>query len=1142
MRHRLATLLAGLALAGGLFAPCAHSATATRTSAFEYDANGLITKEIIEPDTPNLCLITTYSYDAYGNKTASTTRNCNGSSGEAAAPTGDAVFQARTSTTSYAATAANPVAGQFPTSSTNALGHTEYKEYDPRTGKVTKLTGPNGLATTWAYDGFGRKVLETRSDATTTAWAYLDCDSSCPSYAKYTIQTLSSGAPESRVYYDSLNREIRVATVGFDGRWVHKDTEYNDLGLVRRVSRPYYSGDPVYWTTSAYDVLGRPYHIQDDSGDPPTTISYQHFTTITTNPKGQTKTEVKNSQGQLVSVTDAAGFVITFAYDPFGNLTRTTDPNGNPIVNSYDPRGRKTAMADPDMGNWTYVYNALGELVRQTDAKNQTVTHTYDKLGRLTQRAEADLITTWYYDQYKNGSACAVGIGKLCEVSSDNNMGQKIYYEGQAGRISVVTHTIDTTYSAYRGYDAQGRASTQSVNAVFATRNVYNAYGYLAEVRRDSDNGLLWRADLMDAEGHVTRETLGNGVTSDHTYNAQNGRLTSIQANGPNGAVQNQGYGYDSIGNLKTRSDAHLSSNESFDYDNLNRLTSATKGGTSVSVQYDALGNITNKSDVGAYTYGRPHAVTQAGSNTYTYDANGNALTGAGRTLAWTSYNLPYQIVETLNGTPTTTTFLYDYNHVRAKQTSPGKAVVYLNPRIDLGGHYHKETAGSVVTESFYFYAGGKVVGAYITKTNASPQTHYFHGDHLGSISVVTDQAGQVIARYQYDAWGKRVLAAGSNATIHGFTGHEHLEDGLVHMNGRVFDPVLGRFLSADPHIQDPSNLQSWNRYSYVLNNPLAYTDPSGYFSLKKLFRTVISIAIAVYAPQFLVQQFGMDIVAAKLAGGFLAGAVGSGNMQGGVMGMLSAGMFMGIHTAIPDWGLTKILAHGVAGGIMSEMQGGNFGSGFLSGGFTQAFAPTIDGIDSATVGPSLQRTIAAAVVGGTGSAIGGGKFANGAMTGAFSRLFNDDLSNGRKDYSIYSRLVSWISPSDTTGWPALFGPDRGPSTLEVWAHGNSARVAGMDAKQLSGELSATGKMSGIDTVKFYVCNAGAGDNSIAQQFSMLNPNLTVVAADGRLFNFLSIQFSQPYHNYVELPFGQYRPDYSTSGGWRYFKAGGEIK
>jgi hypothetical protein len=58
----------------------------------------------------------------------------------------------------------------------------------------------------------------------------------------------------------------------------------------------------------------------------------------------------------------------------------------------------------------------------------------------------------------------------------------------------------------------------------------------------------------------------------------------------------------------------------------------------------------------------------------------------------------------------------------------------------------------------------------------------------------------------------------------------------------------------------------------------------------------------------------------------------------------------------------------------------------------------------------------------------------------------------------------------------------------------------------------------------------------------MLNPNLTVVAADGRLFNFLSIQFSQPYHNYVELPFGQYRPDYSTSGGWRYFKAGGEIK
>jgi RHS repeat-associated protein len=220
-----------------------------------------------------------------------------------------------------------------------------------------------------------------------------------------------------------------------------------------------------------------------------------------------------------------------------------------------------------------------------------------------------------------------------------------------------------------------------------------------------------------------------------------------------------------------------------------------------------------------------------------------------------------------------------------------------------------------VVTESFYFYAGGKVVGAYITKTNTSPQTNYFHGDHLGSISVVTDQAGLVIARYQYDAWGKRVLAAGSNATIHGFTGHEHLDDGLIHMNGRVYDPGLARFLSADPHIQDPSNLQSWNRYSYVLNNPLAYTDPSGYFSLKKLFRTVVAVVVAYYTAGAIstaymgsavsaaggamavtgTQFASISMTASALggaAGGFAGGLIASGgNFKAGLFGAIGGGI-----------------------------------------------------------------------------------------------------------------------------------------------------------------------------------------------------------------------------------------------------------
>src|SRR5262245_46729475 len=157
-RWGVVVVLAGWALG-------VHAATQTRTSSFDYDpATGLLVKEVIEPDNSNLCLVTTYVYDSYGNKSSATTRNCNGSTGEAAAPTGNAVFESRTNSNAFAAgsvviagTIYTWNAGQFPTTSTNALIQSESKKFDPRVGAVVELTGPNGLTTTWEHDGFGRK-------------------------------------------------------------------------------------------------------------------------------------------------------------------------------------------------------------------------------------------------------------------------------------------------------------------------------------------------------------------------------------------------------------------------------------------------------------------------------------------------------------------------------------------------------------------------------------------------------------------------------------------------------------------------------------------------------------------------------------------------------------------------------------------------------------------------------------------------------------------------------------------------------------------------------------------------------------------------------------------------------------------------
>lgn len=283
--------------------------TLTRRSAFEYNMNtGLLVREIIEPNDSNLCLVTTYIHDSYGSKTSGTTRNCNGTSSggvtEAAAPTGNAVFAARTSSTQFQAgsvtidgTVFNYPAGQFPTSSTNALSHSETRTFDPRFGGMLSVTGPNALITTWTYDKFGRKASEVRADGTSTTSAYAFCGSS-PNYCGHSVTVTSTGAPTATTHHDRLNRIYRKEVQGFDGTLVRTDTEFDLLGRVYRSSQSYFAGGTPVWTTFTYDILGRPMSITNPTGGV-TTRSYNGLASSTTNPLGQIETQTRNSQGQI---------------------------------------------------------------------------------------------------------------------------------------------------------------------------------------------------------------------------------------------------------------------------------------------------------------------------------------------------------------------------------------------------------------------------------------------------------------------------------------------------------------------------------------------------------------------------------------------------------------------------------------------------------------------------------------------------------------------------------------------------------------------------------------------------------------------------------------------------------------------------
>ena len=172
----------------------------------------------------------------------------------------------------------------------------------------------------------------------------------------------------------------------------------------------------------------------------------------------------------------------------------------------------------------------------------------------------------------------------------------------------------------------------------------------------------------------------------------------------------------------------------------------------------------------------------------------------------------------------------------------------YLNGEDSLGLTYEKEVRANGTTENkHYLMAGGQVFAVFTSRTGtlnglAASTTSYFQHDQLGSIAVVTDENGVVKERLAYDPWGKRRNIMSSPGmpdtrdllvgkyTNRGFTEHEHLDEiGMIHMNGRIYDPLIGRFMSADPNVTNPYDLRSFNRYSYVYNNPLKLFDPTGF-------------------------------------------------------------------------------------------------------------------------------------------------------------------------------------------------------------------------------------------------------------------------------------------------------------------------
>ena len=587
----------------------------------------------------------------------------------------------------------------------------------------------------------------------------------------------------------------------------------------------------------------------------------------------------------------------SFQYDAHGNLDRSEVNAGgtSTVVTTfdYDEAGNRKQVVSPNSGTNNATYTALNQ-VRTTSNAVGTGSFTYDLLGRtLTHYTSIDGTKTWTWDLSANGKGKlhkleSSGFVETYFYNSDGKL------DSVDTQITPIGGGTATTYSTSQTYDSYGRPlkSTYPDTGLEITRE-YNANGYMHRLKNGST--VLKTIVQTDSYGNIIDEILGNAGNNtyiDRIFDSKTGRLTDVDTIRQGGTkLIDSEYDWRSDGVLERRGLNVVSGlngyrQETFSYDALNRILEAemyewSSNTRDLDYDYDVFGNLTLKTstrpgdvDVTNQAYGAgsagPNALTSAtvsGVNyTLTYNGVGAvtrydiASTSNDRYLAYNAANQPTKITvgNSLNDT-----------------TPEARDEFAYAPD---GRRYYRKTTwkegGSTYTENVAIVGGVEIVTDNvpdgidkIVRTQVTPDImhvktvsgsssqsafEFAHRDHLGTIELVTNFNGFELNRMAAEPFGQRkskdwrtnIPAAELDALldrgtldaprVRGFTGHEHLDrTGFVHMNGRVYDPVLGRFLSPDPVVPFPAMSQSWNSYSYVQNQPMGRIDPTGFTDIQ---------------------------------------------------------------------------------------------------------------------------------------------------------------------------------------------------------------------------------------------------------------------------------------------------------------------
>jgi len=749
-------------------------------------------------------------------------------------------------------------AAAYLTSATNALSQTSSSTYNSCSGTVASATDPNNQTTTFSYDLMGRSTQANLPDSgqATRTFNEASYPLSITGSAKIT-GAMSVTAP---AVVDGLGR-VSTSRLDSDPQGVtYTDTTYDALGRKATVSNPYRStGDPTYGITSyQYDALGRvTLVIPPDGSQTSNNVStgYSGNCSTVTDQAGKKRKACTDALGRLTQMfePDATGNLVNetdYQYDMLNNLTRV-DQKGNTADSTqwrtrtfvYNSLSQLTSASNPESGTITYTYDNDGNLITKTDARGVITTHAYDQLHRLTGKtySNGDPAISYFYDQTSyNGLTITNGKGRRTGMS--DAAGAEAWSYDVMGRVLSDRRTTNgVTKTTSYTYNLDGSLATLTYPSGRVITYTPNAAGRVVAAV-DTVNSINYALSASYAP-HGMLASLQNGVSLVSTY-YYNNRLQpcriSVKSSGTAptqcsdtanvGNVLDFTYGF-SLGTADNGNVASILNNRnhnrdlSYTYDQLNRVATAQSAATSgtdcwgLQFGYDVWANLLSETVTKCSAPALSVGVTTQNkiNNTgFSYDAAGN-LTGDG------SFSYTWD-AESRMKSAAGVNYTYDGDDRRV-QKSNGKLYWYGMGSDPLA---ESDAAGNITNE-YIFFDGKRVARRNVSSGNVN----YYFADHLGTSRVVTNATGAILDDSDFYPFGGERVVVSSSGNNYKFTGKERdAETGLDYLMARYYSSGFGRFVSPDAFIYaNLADPQSFNQYTYVYNNPLVYTDPSGHLA-----------------------------------------------------------------------------------------------------------------------------------------------------------------------------------------------------------------------------------------------------------------------------------------------------------------------